>query len=283
MMRYLKGEKVNMLVFPHNESYSDPMEIDMQGFSVCNKHFKIESSSRPVSVLGYVKSGKGCLVTDDGKIGLFPDDVFILHKNDRHLYYTQEDSEWEFYWYNIRGDFFLEVLASYYLYDTYVINNTKMLEVFKDSFDNAVNSRGTFEDKHIKQILNIHEILIRLSHLKNGTAEKAHSKTMIVKNYIDNNIYKKLTLPMLEKETGLPAHIITAAFKKDLNTTPYKYILSRKLGIAKILLKTSFLSVKEISYMLSFADQYYFSNLFKKKTGVSPTIYRKHENSSETS
>ena len=279
MMSYLEGEKARIFVFPHNEILSEPIKIDMQGLSLCDESFKIESKPRPISVLGYVNCGTGCIVTDQGKFTVSQGDAFILHKNDRHHYYTHKGSKWEFYWYNIGGDFFLEMLSSYYLYDSYVINNTALLSLFKDSFDYVISSNDTFEEKHIKQIAAIHEILIRLSHLKNGTAEKIHSKTLIVKNYIDNHIYNKLTLPALEEATGIPKHIITAAFKKDLKDSPYNYILTRKIDIAKSLLKNSFLSVKEISYMLSFTDQYYFSNVFKNKTGVSPSAFRNAENS----
>ena len=35
------------------------------------------------------------------------------------------------------------------------------------------------------------------------------------------------------------------------------------------------LSVKQIAYELSFTDEYYFSNIFKQKVGISPGKYRK--------
>ena len=41
-----------------------------------------------------------------------------------------------------------------------------------------------------------------------------------------------------------------------------------------MLLNTN-LSVKQIANHLSFADEYYFSNVFKQKVGLSPTAYRK--------
>ena len=62
-------------------------------------------------------------------------------------------------------------------------------------------------------------------------------------------------------------------FKRAYGITPYDYILTRKIETAKLLLKNSSLSVKEIAYRLNFADEHYFSNIFLQKTGVRPKKY----------
>ena len=50
--------------------------------------------------------------------------------------------------------------------------------------------------------------------------------------------------------------------------------MNKKIEMAKRLLLYSKLSVKEIAAQLSFSDQYYFSNYFKRKTGTSPRSFR---------
>ena len=64
-------------------------------------------------------------------------------------------------------------------------------------------------------------------------------------------------------------------FKRAYGVTPYAYLLEKKLDLAGQLLRDTNLSVREIAEKLSFADEYYFSNVFKKKTGVSPSVYRR--------
>jgi AraC-like DNA-binding protein len=56
---------------------------------------------------------------------------------------------------------------------------------------------------------------------------------------------------------------------------PYRYALLRKIELAKQLLSETAMSVKEIASYLSFEDEFYFSGLFRQKTGHSPTGYRK--------
>ena len=60
-------------------------------------------------------------------------------------------------------------------------------------------------------------------------------------------------------------------FKKCTGLSPYQYFLDLKISRAKELLLQHQYTVKEIAYMLSFDDPYYFSHLFKKKTGHPPS------------
>jgi AraC-like DNA-binding protein len=53
--------------------------------------------------------------------------------------------------------------------------------------------------------------------------------------------------------------------------TPYQYFIHIKIQKAKSLLTQKDASVKEVAYKLGFDDQFYFSRLFKNKTGFSPS------------
>ena len=64
-------------------------------------------------------------------------------------------------------------------------------------------------------------------------------------------------------------------FKDAYGITPYAYLIEKKISLAKKLLTGTNLTVKEISEKLAFADEYYFSNLFKQKVGTSPSSFRK--------
>jgi len=56
--------------------------------------------------------------------------------------------------------------------------------------------------------------------------------------------------------------------------TPYQYYIQIKIYKAESLLEQQDLSVKEVAYKIGFEDQYYFSRLFKNKTGVSPSEWK---------
>ncbi|MBQ4087516.1 MAG: helix-turn-helix transcriptional regulator [Clostridia bacterium] len=66
-------------------------------------------------------------------------------------------------------------------------------------------------------------------------------------------------------------------FKNSYKVTPYSYLLDKRIDLSKQLLKNTNFSVKQIAYSLCFSDEFYFSNIFKKKVGISPSEFRKRE------
>ncbi|HTF28027.1 MAG TPA: helix-turn-helix transcriptional regulator, partial [Flavitalea sp.] len=66
------------------------------------------------------------------------------------------------------------------------------------------------------------------------------------------------------------------AFKNYTGIAPHKYLLQLRIEKAKMLLSGHAISIKEIALRLNFESAFYFSRLFKEKTGVSPELYRKN-------
>ncbi len=98
----------------------------------------------------------------------------------------------------------------------------------------------------------------------------------VAKTYIDSNIDSRLTVKEVAAVTALSVAQLGRIFRRAYGETVYAYILTRKLETAEELLRNTTLSVCEISDMLSFADEHYFSSVFRKKRGLSPLSYRKN-------
>jgi YesN/AraC family two-component response regulator len=62
-----------------------------------------------------------------------------------------------------------------------------------------------------------------------------------------------------------------------MQISPVKYINSLRIEKAKAMLKNSNFSVEEIAYCVGINDRFYFSRIFKKELGISPTEYRKRD------
>jgi AraC-like DNA-binding protein len=67
-------------------------------------------------------------------------------------------------------------------------------------------------------------------------------------------------------------------FKESVGIAPIKYLTNLRMEKAKFLLSESDLSVSAIAWSLGYGDLLYFSRIFKKIVGESPTIYRKRFN-----
>ena len=93
--------------------------------------------------------------------------------------------------------------------------------------------------------------------------------------YIDEHINEKISINMLCKTLNASKNQLYVIFHNNFNTTVNDYIISRKLQVARKLLKTTELSINSISELIGISTYTYFSKLFKDKFHMSPLAYRK--------
>lgn len=92
--------------------------------------------------------------------------------------------------------------------------------------------------------------------------------------FINNHTNELISIDDVAGHIGKSRAYTTAKFKKELGVTINEYITNQKLIEAKNLLKHTDKTLTEISYYLCFSSQSYFSNVFKKKYGITPQKYR---------
>lgn len=94
-------------------------------------------------------------------------------------------------------------------------------------------------------------------------------------SYLKRNIDKRLTLDDLSKATLVSVAKIRKLFYKKHSCSPMQYFNQLKIEAAIELMCSTSLSYAEIASRLGFSSAAYFSRLFKKKTGLSPSEYIK--------
>lgn len=94
--------------------------------------------------------------------------------------------------------------------------------------------------------------------------------------YIEVNFKKDISLSTLAANFGISESYIARLFKETLNTCSVDYINGLRIRYACDMLLNSELSIGEISAKAGFNNQYYFTRVFKKQQGITPTEFRKH-------
>ena len=69
-------------------------------------------------------------------------------------------------------------------------------------------------------------------------------------------------------------YYLAHAFTKYTGLSPINYLLQKRIQEAKSLLESTSCSIAQISNMLGFSSQSYFSQVFKKSTGKTPIQHR---------
>lgn len=88
--------------------------------------------------------------------------------------------------------------------------------------------------------------------------------------YIKTHYSKKLTLAELARVSGYSVPHFKTLFREEMGCSPIAYLNRIRIGRATDLLRSGMFSVSETADACGFENVYYFSNVFKKLTGITP-------------
>lgn len=93
-------------------------------------------------------------------------------------------------------------------------------------------------------------------------------------SYISEHYAERITVKALAEASNMSESNFHALFKRHVGTSPIAYLNSYRLSVAADALIQSTRSIKEISFSVGIDDSLYFSKLFRKTYGMSPSDYR---------
>lgn len=92
--------------------------------------------------------------------------------------------------------------------------------------------------------------------------------------YIGEHYGEELNLDGIAKQFAISRYYLCHAFKRQTGTSVVKFITSRRIYMAKKMLKDSFATITDIGYECGFSDSAYFTKTFRRAEGISPGVYR---------
>lgn len=144
-------------------------------------------------------------------------------------------------------------------------------ELYRDYYEKSPFYYEISQANLIKLICYIHRII---SEQPKPHPHTSLSLTRRVQLYIDQHIQEELNLERLGELFFVSPYHISHEMKKELNTSPISYLISRRIGEAKRLLQHTDYPIQQISKMVGYKNPYYFNKLFEKKTGYTPEAFR---------
>lgn len=93
--------------------------------------------------------------------------------------------------------------------------------------------------------------------------------------YMEEHYMEEITLEELARYIGISPQHFSKIFKDDIGLNYIEWLTRLRIDVAKRLLSEGGLSVKEVCYLVGYNDPNYFSRIFRKTEGVSPSSYAK--------
>ncbi len=97
----------------------------------------------------------------------------------------------------------------------------------------------------------------------------------LAKEYVEEHYYENLMLTDVARKAGISPGYLSTLFQKQLSKGFVDYLNEIRIEHACTYLQQNYLKTYEIAYKVGFKDEKYFSKVFKKIKGMSPSEYRK--------
>ena len=110
-----------------------------------------------------------------------------------------------------------------------------------------------------------------------SSIEKAGKNTFvdIAREYINEHYFENLTLNEVAEKVGITAGYLSTLFSQKMNCSFIDYLNEIRIEHACSYLQQNYLKAYEIAYKVGYHDDKYFSKVFRKVTGMSPSEYKR--------
>ena len=255
---------------------------DIGYYPKAEHHHRIREKGIGQYLLIYCVDGSGFYVVDGKRHEVKKNQYFILPIGKPHEYGATEGHFWTVYWLHFCGKaahVFAEGAATPQTINVTMQSRiSERINIF-DEILTTLHFGDSIEDLRYASSLLSH-FLASMRYLGQFRRAKAGAEKDIVEqaiHYMRENIENRITLAEVLRYVGYSQSHFSTVFKKKTGMSPLSYFNRLKVEHACKLLKTTDLKVNMICYKVGIEDPLYFSRLFSKVMGMSPTDYRLKE------
>ncbi len=155
-------------------------------------------------------------------------------------------------------------------------NRDKIYKSFLETISLFTDRPKNHEISILANFFNIINLILKDASANPSEFTLTLPRNAIIKtrNYINDNYQSKITLEQLSGMVNLSPIYFQRIFTVATGKSPHKYLLDRRLEVAKELLLVSNHSLNEIAHMCGFSSQSRFNIVFKQNEGLTPTEYK---------
>lgn len=230
--------------------------------------------------LVYIAAGSGVFEAEQvGKVSIEPGSVFLLFPDTWHTYHPVKEQGWEEFWFGFNGPY-AEYLMKHECFNPnspliHMGFNTEFLPIFTRLIETVKCEGVAFSQ--IASCLAVQ--LLGLVYASALFKEKPQNrKENIINNIrfkLHDNLFEEVTLKELAALQNVSYVWFRKAFKEVTGVSPGQYLLNLKIEKASKMLTGSDKPIADVAFDTGFISEAHFSKIFKKKTQLTPSVFRK--------
>ena len=226
-----------------------------------------------------VLSGSGSFLYDGTTCTIHTGDCVFIDCRKDYQQITSDDL-WTLQWVHMNG---LPVQSIYQKYrehggkPVFSTNHTAQYHELLNQIYHAPNTGTYVESMELSELMTTLLTLL-LKETQSVPGRRGHTASKLdleqVREYLDEHYMEEISLERLSEHFFIDKFYLTKIFKKRYDITINNYLNQQRITRAKKLLRFSEFSVQEIATQVGINELNYFSRVFKKIEGVTPSIYR---------
>jgi len=250
-------------------------------------HYVKKEKGVDYAMLIYCTDGKGWYIIHGKKYEIQENQFIIIPPGTPYSFGADEKEPWTIYWIHFRGQLMSSFLSSHPVPSSILPSEHSRLQDRIELFEEIYNCYS---------LAYIHEYMIYSSmclylfmasflwidqyrHIQIPTLQEYPFSSKVI-HYMQENVEKDLSLHQLAVYFKYSTSQFSMLFQKETGFSPINYFIRLKIQKACQYIALTNLKLNEIAIKLGFEEPAYFSRVFTKVMGLSPSEYRKKESES---
>lgn len=229
----------------------------------------------PFTVLQHTISGTGMLRYENRNYKVHEGETLLVLVPHNHRYWLEKGDHWEYFWISMNGEEALRIHRSVLAAQGPVLRLPG--ETIEHLADCSLRLIADAETAGRASAITYEAAMALYDGVFGSHPVDQHEKTVMqpVIDHISANLDKPLPVDELARVSGLSRAHFSRVFAECEGLPPAEFVLQKRMQRAtKLLTNAAFLPVKEVAIMTGFDDANYFSKVFRRIYGASPTEFR---------
>jgi AraC-like DNA-binding protein len=229
----------------------------------------------------YVTRGEGFFESDSSqKKAITAGTLILLFPDEWHRFKPNPQTGWDEFWVGFKGTIMEQIVKQEFFHPKNAIWNigvhekiiNLLIEIIEITKEEKTGYQPLVSGIVLHLLGQVHALAKQRNYKKEDITESIMNRARII---FRTNLDQPVSIKKVAAELNVSYAWFRKAFKAFTGIAPNQYLLQLKIEKAKMLLSENSGPIKEISYALNFESAFYFSKLFKEKTGMSPERFRK--------